>query len=111
MQHFIFVNWSIGEFVVSFFDVTNKTKVTQDITQKKQERGNLAEKRTKVKHIIPIILRTKLTEIIGSTQKKLFGENTAKKGEENQEYNDRDQTIILEEKNCESTVGNFTKYY
>ena len=71
----------------------------------------MAEKRTKVKHIIPIILRTKLTEIIGSTQKKLFGENTAKKGEENQEYNDRDQTIILEEKNCESTVGNFTKYY
>ena len=86
------MNWSIGEFVVSFFDVTNKTKVTQDIIQKKQERGSLAEKRTKVKHIIPIILKTKLTEIIGSTQKKLFGENTAKKGEENQEYNDRDQT-------------------
>ena len=69
----------------------------------------MAEKRTKVKHIIPIILRTKLTEIIGSIQKKLFGENTAKKGEENQEYNDRDQTILLEKKNCEFTVGNFTK--
>ena len=24
MQHFKFVNWSIGEFVVSFFDVTNR---------------------------------------------------------------------------------------
>ena len=60
----------------------------------------MAEKRTKVKHIIPIILRTKLTEIIGSIQKKLFGENTAKKGEEkNQEYNDRDQTILLEKIN------------
>ena len=58
----------------------------------------MAEKRTKVKHIIPIILRTKLTEIIGSIPKKLFGENTAKKGEENQEYNDRDQTILLEKK-------------
>ena len=58
----------------------------------------MAEKRTKVKHIIPIILRTELTEIIGSIQKKLFGENTAKKGEENQEYNDRDQTILLEKK-------------
>ena len=55
----------------------------------------MAENRTKVKHII---LRTKLTKIIGSIQKKLFGENTAKKGEENQEYNDRDQTILLEKK-------------
>ena len=70
----------------------------------------MAEKRTKVKHIIPIILRTKLTEIIGSIQKKLFGENTAKKGEENQEYNDRDQTIFLEKK-CELTVGNFTRLF
>ena len=78
-------------------------KVIQGITQKKQERGNLAEKRTKVKHIIPIILRTKLTEIIGSTQKKLFGENTAKKGEENQEYNDRD----LLEKNLWIHSGEF----
>ena len=58
----------------------------------------MAEKRTKVKHIIPIILRTKLTEIIGSIPKKLFGGNTVKKGEENQEYNDRDQTILLEKK-------------
>jgi hypothetical protein len=58
----------------------------------------LAEKRTKVKHILKNILRTKLTEIIGSILKKLFGENTAKKGEENQEYNDRDQTILLEKK-------------
>ena len=66
----------------------------------------MAEKRTKVKHIIPIILRTKLTEIIGSTQKKLFGENTAKKGEEeNQEYNDRDQTILLEKKIVNSQWG------
>ena len=65
----------------------------------------MAEKRTKVKHIIPIILRTKLTEIIGSIQKKLFGENTAKKGEENQEYNDRDQTILLEKKIVNSQWG------
>ena len=55
----------------------------------------MAEKRTKVKHII---LRTKLTEIIGSIQKKLFGENTAKRGKENQEYNYRDQTLLLEKK-------------
>ena len=27
MQHFKFVNWSIREFVVSFFDVTNKTQI------------------------------------------------------------------------------------
>ena len=59
-------------------------------TEKTRTR-HFGRKRTKVKHIIPIILRTKLTEIIGSIQKKLFGENTAKKGEENQEYNDRDQ--------------------
>ena len=64
----------------------------------------MAENRTKVKHII---LRTKLTKIIGSIQKKLFGENTAKKGEENQEYNDRDQTILLEKKIVNSQWGIF----
>ena len=65
----------------------------------------MAEKRTKVKHIIPIILRTKLTEIIGSIPKKLFGENTAKKGEENQEYNDRDQTHPFRKKIVNSQWG------
>ena len=64
----------------------------------------MAEKRTKVKHIIPIILRTKLTEIIGSIQKKLFGENTAKKGEENQEYNDRD--TLTEHRSLEEPTTN-----
>ena len=27
MQHFKFLNWWIGEFVVSFFDVTNRLKL------------------------------------------------------------------------------------
>ena len=32
MQLFKFVNWSIGEFVVSFFDVTNRLLVIKMLT-------------------------------------------------------------------------------
>ena len=44
MQYFKFVNWRIGEFVVSFFGVTNRLKVTEStLIPSGKESSNILE--------------------------------------------------------------------